>query len=110
MSLKTDCAFYNDDNFVEEYGQILELTVEITLKEYRNLISEITRQDILISDLQDRNKELEEKLESATKAFACIKLPEWLEKFKEVFGSNTEQSNEEITEETESETENDEPV
>lgn len=110
MSLKTDCVCYNEDNFVEEDGQIHELTVEITLGEYRNLISEITRQDILISDLQDRNKELEEKLESTTRAFAYVKLPEWLKNFNKVFGSDAEQSNEEITEETESETENNEPV
>ena len=39
MSCKTD-RLYNEDNFAERDGKLYELTVEITLEEYRNLIKE----------------------------------------------------------------------
>ena len=75
MSLKTDCGCYNENNFVEEDGQIHELTVEITLGEYRNLISEITRQDILIDRLTEEKNELQEKLTAVTNALAACEMP-----------------------------------
>ena len=36
MSLKTDYANFNEDDFVESSGEMKELTVTITLCEYRN--------------------------------------------------------------------------
>lgn len=57
MSLKTEYS-YNEDDFVQNTNGMQELTVTITLCEYRNLVSEIERQDILIERLQEENKRL----------------------------------------------------
>ena len=103
MSLKTDCVCYNEDNFVEEDGQIHELTVEITLGEYRNLISEITRQDILIDRLTEEKNELQEKLTAVTNALAACEMPKWIKAVGKALAG-------EENEETENETENNEPV
>lgn len=52
--LKTG-GFYEQDNFVEENGQLRELTVTITLSEYRDLVeSSVLRRDHIdqIDDLK----------------------------------------------------------
>lgn len=65
MNGKTEYGNYNIDDFVEVDGQLKELTVTITLCEYRNLVKESIRQektfDDVYSHLQeeiDRNKAL----------------------------------------------------
>ena len=45
MNAKTEYGNYNADDFIEIDGQLKELTVTITLCEYRNLITERTRQE-----------------------------------------------------------------
>ena len=63
MSLKTD-YHYNEDDFAERGGQLDELTVTITLCEYRNLITEQTRLDMTVDRLQEEKAELEKKLKA----------------------------------------------
>lgn len=72
MDLKTDNICYNEDNFVEENEQMHELTVKITLGEYRNLISEITRQDILIDKLTEEKKRTSRKIDRNRKRSCCL--------------------------------------
>lgn len=57
---------YNEDNFVERDGKLQELTVEITLEEYRNLLSERIYNEKQIEALQEKNKHLEESLKVVT--------------------------------------------
>ena len=77
MSLKTDYN-YNEDDFTERNGQLDELTVTITLCEYRNLITEQTRLDMTVDRLQEEKAELEKKLKAASEALAACKMPEWV--------------------------------
>lgn len=63
---KTDFTPYNEDNFVERDGKLQELTVEITLEEYRNLLTERVYNEKQIEALQEKNKHLEESLEVIT--------------------------------------------
>lgn len=59
MYLKSECTGANDDNFVQEGETMKELTVTITLEEYRNLIIERTRNEKYIDDLEERLKKAE---------------------------------------------------
>lgn len=91
MNLKTDLmSCINEDDFAEHDGNMRELTVTITLCEYRNLIREITVQEIKIERLADENTELEKKCEMLSKALATCKLPDFLEKLRFAFASDPE--------------------
>lgn len=57
---------YNEDNFVERDGKLQELTVEITLEEYRNLLTERVYNEKEIEALQEKNKSLEDSLKVIT--------------------------------------------
>ena len=61
MYLKSECTGANDDDFVQAEGTMKELTVTITLCEYRNLITERTRYEAEVDRLQDRLKQAEER-------------------------------------------------
>ena len=50
--LKTG-GFYEQDDFVEESGQLRELTVTITLSEYRELVASSVRQQNYIDQIGD---------------------------------------------------------
>ena len=50
--LKTD-GFYEQDDFVEENGQLRELTVTITLSEYRELLASSVLQRNYIDQIED---------------------------------------------------------
>ena len=54
MYLKSECAGANDDNFVQDGEMMKELTVTITLEEYRNLVTEKTRNEDYIERLQQK--------------------------------------------------------
>ena len=85
MSMKTECG-YNEDDFVQNGDSLNELTVMITLAEYRNLIREQTRSAEYIEHLE---KELKNAKESA-KAFMqlfMVKSPETINKFCDIFNS-----------------------
>lgn len=66
MALKTDYNSFNEDDFVESGGEMKELTVTITLCEYRNLITEQTRYEAEVDRLQDRLKQAEERAKLMT--------------------------------------------
>ena len=56
-----ECSHFKDKNdFVDRGGDIKESTVTIALCEYRNLITEQTRNEAEIDRLQDRLKQAEE--------------------------------------------------
>lgn len=57
MSIKTEYS-YNEDDFVERNGQLEELTVTITLGEYRGLTQDVERLEAKIYSLNERIKEL----------------------------------------------------
>jgi hypothetical protein len=58
MAMKTAEYCYNEDNFVEENDTMKELTVTITLGEYRNLIQERVYNEKTIETLQEEKKVL----------------------------------------------------
>ena len=55
---------FNEDDFVESSGEMKELTVTITLCEYRNLIAENARYEALINQLGDKRKNLESQVKT----------------------------------------------
>lgn len=69
MSNKTEHGYYNEDDFVEEDSKLHEITVKITLCEYRNLISERCYNEKEIDKLHKENTELKESLENVTNLF-----------------------------------------
>lgn len=58
-NLKTETSFYNEDDFVQREGQLRELTVKITLAEYRNLVRECMRMEIENEAKDNKIEELE---------------------------------------------------
>ena len=61
MDLKTSIDYFNEDDFVQKDGGLHELTVTITLCEYRNLISESVRNEETINRLQEEKGRLTEQ-------------------------------------------------
>lgn len=59
-NLKTtgDTAYYNEDDFVEQDGKMVELTVTITLCEYRNMVREQAQNEYIIDDLRKQISQL----------------------------------------------------
>lgn len=51
--LKTSYGVFEQDDFVEENGQLRELTVTITLSEYRELVVSFMRQQNYIDQIDD---------------------------------------------------------
>lgn len=62
-NLKTKYS-YNEDDFVQNGEELKELTVTITLCEYRNLIRELSTYDAKIESVQEENKKIKEQLKS----------------------------------------------
>lgn len=54
--LKTSYGVFEQDDFVEENGQLRELTVTITLSEYRDLVVSSMRQRDCIDQIEDLKK------------------------------------------------------
>lgn len=52
--MKTEYGNYNVDDFIEVDGKLQELTVTITLCEYRNLITERERNEKAVDDMHIR--------------------------------------------------------
>ena len=72
MERKTEYAgCFNEDDFAQRGGALEELTVTITLCEYRNMVREQARNELQIERLQDENGKL-------SNALAACKLPEWV--------------------------------
>lgn len=71
MSLKTDYCVYTD-NFVECDGKLQELTVTITLSEYRHLVQAVERYEMANKRLQEANEKLKAEKKSLQDAMlAC---------------------------------------
>jgi hypothetical protein len=85
MNNKTEFKTFNEDNFVERDGKLQEITVEITLEEYRNLLTERIYNEKEIEALQDKNKHLEDSLSIITEMIC--RNSEIKEKFASLFSS-----------------------
>ena len=80
MKLKTEDRYsYNEDDFMQCGENMQELTVTITLCEYRNLVRDIVHQDNAIEKLEKENKELREQLD-ACRRYIIANNPELVEK------------------------------
>ena len=92
MSLKTDYS-YNEDDFVQHGEALKELTVTITLAEYRCLVREGVRSAERIEQLEEELKKVKEG-GKAMYQLLMLKSPEILNKFSdllnEIFPSKTE--------------------
>lgn len=94
--LKTDYQC-NEDDFVQNGDFLNELTVTITLCEYRNLIREQTQNEKRIEILEEELKKTKESASTLMKLF-MIKSPETMNKicdlFNGIFPNATEEGEE----------------
>lgn len=93
MSLKTEYG-YNEDDFVQNRDGMQELTVTITLCEYRNLLKEITYQDAKIEKLEEEAKKTKETMNTFWQII-LLKSPEVIDKLCDVLSAifpNTEKA------------------
>lgn len=81
--LKTDYGC-NEDDFVQNGGFLNELTVTITLCEYRNLIKEQVQNAKRIEILEEELKKTKESASTFMKLF-MIKSPETMNKICDLF-------------------------
>lgn len=99
MSLKTEYS-YNEDDFVQNGESLNELTVTITLAEYRNLIREQTRSAEYIERLEEELKKQKESAKTFMQLF-MINSPETLNKIcdlvNEIFPNKTEEGETEVS-------------
>lgn len=98
MSKKTDyISIYNEDDFVEKPDGMQELTVTITLCEYRNLIKEQAQNKKQIEILEEELKKTKESAKTFMQLF-MIKSPETMNKicdlFNGIFPNATEEGEE----------------
>ena len=94
--LKTDSS-YNEADFVEENQTMRELTVTITLEEYRSLIHDDAVMTKEIVRLQDENRELKKVIESMWSLIKA-KAPDlirWIGSLLMDFGKEEESSDKE---------------
>lgn len=72
--------FTSDDpgDFVQRGDAINELTVTITLCEYRRLVADTREYALLVDRLNEEKADLEKKLKSASEALAACQMPEWV--------------------------------
>ena len=76
--LKSEHPYSCDYDFVQQGEAMNELTVTITLAEYRDLIEDQTRMSLEIDRLKAEKKELEDKAKSLSEALAVCELPKWI--------------------------------
>lgn len=70
MELKYGGYSYQADDFAQHGNEMAELTVTITLGEYRRLISENVSMSAEIDSIKRENKTLTERIEALQKAVA----------------------------------------
>lgn len=107
--LKYDMPRADDDDFVQHGETMDELTVTITLSEYRRLVADNALLNQELHEQDQKFAEMEKKLKSAMDALAACKAPEWLRglgKALSEFGKDGEEDEEENEEENEAEEEN----
>lgn len=66
MSLKSDYN-YNEDDFIQDGGVLRELTVTITLCEYRNIIEDLTYTRSQVDSLQEQTEKLKKQNDALIK-------------------------------------------
>lgn len=93
MVCKTDCI-YNEDDFVQQGETMNELTVTITLCEYRNLLQEIVRQDLTIDTKNEEIETLKEENKKLKDCIAVCKMPEWIQKISRAFSEESDDETE----------------
>lgn len=81
MSLKTD-YHYEDFNFTENNGTMNELTVTITLDEYRTMVRQLTRDENKIEKLEAENKQYKTTLKVYAETL-CKQNPDVIKKIVE---------------------------
>ena len=84
MSSKTEFS-WNEDDFVQQGDTLNELTVTITLTEYRNLIEDRTRADINIAQLQEEKETLKKQLSDLVQAILSGKIYEYARTISDFF-------------------------
>lgn len=82
--LKYDSSYSNDFDFVQDGEEMKELTVEVPLAEYRELIMSQATADARISELEGENARLLKENESI-RNYVALKNPEIFNKIKELF-------------------------
>lgn len=85
MSLKTEYG-YNQDDYVLNGNVMQELTVTISLCEYRNLVRKLLNADIVVEQLQKENKSLIEQNKTLS-TFIISQNPEMTQSFNSVINS-----------------------
>ena len=79
MKYKTEYSgCFNEDDFAQRGETLEELTVTITLCEYRNMVRELARSELQIERLQDEKEKLLDENGKLSNALAACKLPEWV--------------------------------
>ena len=76
--LKSENPYSCEHDFVQQGEAMNELTVTVTLAEYRELIEDQTRMDLEIDRLKAEKKELEDKAKSLSEALAVCELRKWI--------------------------------
>lgn len=82
MNLKTDYG-WNEDDFIQDDEKMKELTVTITLCEYRNLLREQTQNEAIICELEKKLKDTQESYKNALQVM-LLKSPETIKKIVDV--------------------------
>ena len=102
--LKSDGFSCEDNDFVEKDGKMRELTVTITLSEYRYLVASNALLERDVPNLVKEKEEIQKKLDDCIKALAVCKAPEWIRQIGRSlanFGADDEETEDEETEATE---------
>ena len=81
--LKSENSYVDENNFIEVNNEMKELTVTITLNEYRTLIQCEERNLIYIQKLKDESNELRKQNEEYIKLI-LEKHPEIKDKFNDI--------------------------
>lgn len=87
---KTKTEFsYNEDDFVERDGKLDELTVTITLCEYRNLIADQIYAKQNFHELSDKYEGLNQAFKNMVKYISMEKITDDLKQFIETITGET---------------------
>ena len=99
--MKTEKFYACEEDYVESAGELHELTVTITLNEYRSLIREESRAEIKIERLEAEIDELRKEKKSLSDALAVCKLPPVIEKIRDALVAGFAEDDEESDEDDE---------
>ena len=96
--MKNEKYYACEEDYVESAGELHELTVTITLNEYRALIREAVVAEAKIERLEAELEELRKEKKSLSDALAVCKLPPVIEKIRDAlvvgFAEDDEESDE----------------